>query len=67
MYKTPDFVKVSAKAQDIFASYTTSCPRDTETLTSHVEGTGCTEHVETRIFTELWPGDIKNCYSTSNP
>lgn len=28
MYQKPDFIKVSVKVKDVFASYNTSCPHD---------------------------------------
>ena len=68
MYKAPDFVKVSAKAQDIFASYTTHCHYDETTLLDHLESSGnCKEPTVYATYIDLHPSNIHQCYSTSNP
>ena len=68
MYKAPDFVKVSAKAQDIFASYTTHCHYDETTLFDHIEGGNtCREESAYATYLDLYPSNIHQCYSKFNP
>lgn len=68
MYQKPDFIKVSVKVNDVFASYiTTGCPQDERGIwmyTDPCEGTSNYKYVES-TFTGM--GLAHQCYSTLAP
>jgi len=68
MYQKPDFIKVSVKVNDVFASYvSTGCPEDERgawVYTIPCEDTPSYEYVES-TFTGMGLGH--QCYSTLAP
>lgn len=68
MYQKPDFMKISVRAADVFASNgKTGCPQDHQiswTYTMPCDGTDEYQQVES-TFTELGWGH--QCYTTQNP
>lgn len=68
MYQKPDFIKISVRAADVFASNgKTGCAQDqsgTWTYTQPCEGTDEYKYVE-NTFTELGWGH--QCYTSQNP
>lgn len=68
MYQKPDFVKVSLKVSDVFASYgTTGCPQDEEhkwAYTIPCEGTDDYTEIH-NTYTGMGFGH--QCYSSLNP
>jgi hypothetical protein len=67
MYQKPDFVKVSLKVSDIFASYlATGCPEDEFVYQTHVVNTNCKDTDQTNTFTGVYQ-QAHHCYSEFNP
>ncbi len=68
MYTSPDFVKISVKAKDVFSSYASTCHYDETTLFTHIEGGNtCRDQATYQIYLDLYPSNIHQCYSSSNP
>lgn len=68
MYQKPDFIKISVKVNDVFASYTsTGCPQDEQgswMFTEPCEGSDNYHYVE-NTFSGMGLGH--KCYSTLAP
>ena len=64
MYQKPDFMKVSVKVKDVFASYNTGCPHD-----EYLGWTNpCTTDDPNYTYEDfLALGWGSSCYSTLNP
>lgn len=64
MYQKPDFIKVSVKANDVFAAYgSTGCPMDEMTFYTIPCDAGDPNYMETTL---LGMGYSHECYTTLN-
>ncbi len=67
MYQAPDFIKVSTKAEDVYANYSTGCMPDGRYYYEQAVAATCLDlgpFVDDVVAT--YSGGIQ-CYSTLNP